>query len=92
MKKFEKHQPTETELQNLGVETWGIWTKDISAFPWEYDEQETFYVLEGEAEVVSEDDKITFGPGDLVTCHAGVKCQWKIIKPIKKRYLFGDLP
>lgn len=91
MKKFEKHRPSEEELKQLQLENWGIWTKEISKFPWEYDEKETFYVLEGEAIVTSGEDSIQFGPGDLVTCHSGVTCTWDIKKPIKKRYHFGQL-
>ena len=43
--KFEKKQPTEDELETMGVSNWGIWTKEISSFPWEYDTKEIFYVL-----------------------------------------------
>lgn len=91
MVKFEKHRPSEEELKKLGVDNWGVWTKEISEFPWEYGEMETFYVLEGNAKVTSGDESIEFGPGDLVTCHSGVECKWKISNPIKKRYHFGPL-
>ena len=90
MVKFEKKIPTKEELNELGVNEWGIWTKEVSEFPWEYDSKETFFVLEGEAEIDSEGEKISFGPGDLVTCHSGLKCTWKVKKPIKKHYRFGD--
>ena len=90
MVKFEKKKPTQEELDELGVNEWGIWTKEVSEFPWEYDSKEIFYVLEGEAEIDSEGEKISFGPGDLVTCYSGLKCKWKVKKPIKKHYRFGD--
>jgi len=90
MVKFEKKTPTQEELDKLGVNEWGIWTKEVSEFPWEYDSKETFFVLEGEAEIDSEGEKISFGPGDLVICHSGLKCTWKVKKPIKKHYRFGD--
>ena len=86
--KFEKQHPSEQELETLGVNRWSIWKKEISEFAWEYDSTETFFVLEGEAEIVSEGEKVSFGPGDLVTCHSGVQCKWKITKPIKKHYRF----
>ena len=86
--KFEKQHPSAAELETLGVKNWGIWKKEVSEFPWEYDSKETFFVLEGEAEIVSEGEKVSFGPGDLVTCHSGVQCTWKITKPIKKHYRF----
>lgn len=91
MVKFEKRTPTEEELKELGVKKWGIWTKEVSTFDWEYDTKETFYVLEGEADIISGDEKISFEPGDLVTCHAGVQCVWNVKKPVKKHYYFGDL-
>ena len=92
MVKFEKHKPTEDELLQMGVKNWGIWTKEVSTFDWEYDTQEIFYVLEGEADIVSGDEKISFEPGDLVTCHSGVQCTWQVKKPVKKHYNFGELP
>ncbi len=91
MVKFEKHKPSKEELEKLNISDWGIWTKEISTFEWEYDTPETFYVLEGEAEIVSGDEKLTFEPGDLVTCHSGVKCVWNVKKPIKKHYYFGKI-
>ncbi|QEE16140.1 cupin domain-containing protein [Promethearchaeum syntrophicum] len=90
MVKFDKKKPTQEELTKLGVKEWGTWTKEVSEFPWEYDSKETFYVLEGEAEIASEGETISFGPGDLVTCYSGLKCTWNVKKPIKKHYRFGD--
>ena len=90
MTKFEKKKPTEEELNALGVYNWGVWSKNISSFPWEYDSKEIFYVLEGEADIISENEKISFKEGDLVTCHAGVKCTWDVKRPIKKHYRFGN--
>ncbi|HUX53238.1 MAG TPA: cupin domain-containing protein [Williamwhitmania sp.] len=70
--------------------SWGIWTKEISVFPWDYEEKETCYILEGSAEVTdSQGNKVTFGPGDWVEFEQGLTCIWKITKPIKKHYTFG---
>lgn len=41
------HAPSDAELQNLGVKSWPIWTKEVSTFPWTYDQAETCYLLEG---------------------------------------------
>jgi len=91
MPKFSKKQPTKAELDALGVEEWGVWTKEVSQFPWEYDEMETFYVLEGKAKITSDNESVEFGKGDLVTCQAGVKCVWQVFERIKKHYHFGQL-
>ncbi len=39
--------PGEGRLRELGVPEWGIWTREVSRFPWHYDESETCYFLEG---------------------------------------------
>ena len=69
---------------------WGIWTKEVSEFPWYYDEKETCYILDGEATVIDNQGKqISFTTGDWVEFKQGLSCTWKVIRPIKKRYLFG---
>ena len=81
-------KPTEQEVNNTS--NWGIWSKEPSEFPWQYDEKETCYIIEGEAEVFDKQgNKISFGPGDLVEFEEGLSCTWKVIKKIIKRYKFG---
>ncbi len=90
--KMKKKDPSEDELKNLGVKSWGIWSKEVSEFPWSYDDTETCYILEGEVEVIGEDgEKIEFKKGDLVQFKKGLKCTWKVKKPVRKHYNFGDL-
>lgn len=72
------------------AQSWPIWTKEISEFPWFYEDRETCFILEGQAIVVdAEENRINFGPGDWVVFEKGVSCTWKIISPIKKHYHFG---
>lgn len=86
-----KSKPSKEELVKLGIKRWGVWEKEPSTFDWSYDEKETFYVLEGEAEVeTSEGTKISFSEGDLVTFPAGVDCTWNVKRAIRKHYKFGD--
>ncbi|MBD3255989.1 MAG: DUF861 domain-containing protein [Candidatus Lokiarchaeota archaeon] len=90
--KMKKKKPSEEQLDNLKVKTWGTWSKEVSEFPWSYDETETCYILEGEVEVEAEDgEKIEFQKGDLVQFPKGLKCTWKVKKPVRKYYNFGDL-
>ena len=85
-----KKKPSPEELASLNVSSWPIWEKEISEFDWVYEEKETFYVLEGEVEVTLEDGrKISIEPGDLVTFAPGVRCRWKVLKPIRKHYRLG---
>ncbi len=80
-------KPSSEEIQKLGVFNWPVWEKEESEFDWYYPEDETFYVVEGEAEVELEDgSRVHFGKGDLVTFKKGVRCVWRILKPIRKHY------
>ena len=90
MGEMKVEKPSKEELDELGVDGWGMWEKEVSEFPWTYDDSETCYILEGNAEVTAEDGaKVEFGEGDLVTFPKGMSCTWKITKPIRKRYAFG---
>ena len=83
-------QPSETELQEMGVKSWPIWTKEVSEFPWTYGESETCYLLAGHVTVTTARETVTFGADDLVTFPAGLSCTWKITEPVRKHYHFGD--
>ena len=72
------------------IRTIGTWSKEKSEFPWFYDDSETCYILEGEAEATDNSgNKIEFRAGDMVKFEKGLQCNWKIKKDIKKKYLFG---
>ena len=87
--KVEKN-PSTGRLQELGVASWPIWTKEASEFPWTYDEQEVCYFLEGEVTVICDGgETVSVGRGDLVTFPAGMSCTWKISKDVRKHYRFG---
>jgi len=83
--------PSPMKLDVMGVEEWDTWEKGISRFPWQYDETETCYILEGEAVVTPDDGgtPVTIGAGDLVTFMPGLRCQWEVRSPIRKHYRFG---
>jgi len=84
------HTPGEEQLHQLGVNNWSIWEKEVSVFPWHYDEREVCYLLEGEVEVTPEGGQtVRFGKGDLVTFPAGMTCRWNILLPVRKHYRFG---
>ena len=86
-----EHNPPEKRLDELGVRNWPVWTKEISEFPWSYDEPETCYFLEGDVVVTpDEGEPVTVGRGDLVTFPAGMSCTWNVRRPVRKHYMFGD--
>ena len=91
MKKLSvEHSPSQEKLDLFGVSSWAIWTKEISEFPWHYDTQEQFYVLEGHVIVTPKDEEsVEINVGDFVTCSAGMSCTWQVLEPIRKHYKFG---
>ena len=80
--------PDEEKLKGLGVRSWPIWEKEVSEFPWTYDETETCYLLEGEVTVTAGGEETTIQKGDLVTFPRGMSCTWKVTSPVKKHYRF----
>ena len=80
-------KPTEDEAKE--AESWPIWEKEESTFPWNYDVQETCLILEGKAMVTTPKESVEFGPGDYVIFPKGLSCTWKINKKIRKHYKFG---
>jgi uncharacterized cupin superfamily protein len=84
------HGPKLESLKQLGATDWPIWEKEVSEFPWYYEEEETCYLLEGDVTVTPEGGKpVRFGKDDLVTFPKGMSCTWKIHKPVRKHYRFG---
>lgn len=85
-----EHKPSPAKLDVLGVDDWPIWEKEVSTFPWTYEEKETCYILEGEVVVTPEGgEPVTLGRGDLVIFPAGLRCTWDIKSPIRKHYDLG---
>ena len=77
------------EIEERGILSWPIWTCEISEFDWEYQDAESCYLLDGEVEVQSEFEKVQFSTGDFVIFPKGLKCRWKVTKPVRKHYSFG---
>jgi uncharacterized cupin superfamily protein len=85
-----ERNPDQQRLTALGVTDWPIWTKEVSEFPWSYDDSETCYFLKGNVVVTpDEGEAVEVGEGDLVTFPKGMSCTWKIRKDVKKHYKFG---
>ena len=84
------HKPSEDHLKKLGVKSWPTWEKEVSEFPWHYDEPETCLFLDGEVVVTPKGGKpVRVGKGDFVVFPKGMSCTWKVEKPVRKHYKFG---
>lgn len=85
-----ERDPSQERLQTLNVFEWPIWSKEVSEFPWTYDEIETCYFLEGEVIVTLESgESVQVKQGDLATFSAGLSCTWTIRQSVRKHYNFG---
>ena len=83
------HKPTATELENLGVLSWGIWEKEVSDFDYHYDSTEECFFLEGEVTIVTKNGEYLIRKGDFVTFPKGLDCKWHITDAVKKHYRFS---
>ncbi|MBT3217341.1 MAG: cupin domain-containing protein [Candidatus Marinimicrobia bacterium] len=81
-------QPSKEELTEIGVFQWPIWSCEISEFPWEYSVEESCLILEGDIKVQTDQETVHIKPGDFVIFPSGLKCTWKIIKPVAKHFSF----
>lgn len=78
-------KPTHQEKKQ--AQTWPIWEKETSEFPWEYTNTETCLILKGKVTVTNENgEKFHFTQGDYVIFPKGMKCTWKIHTDVQKHY------
>ena len=83
-------QLSNDEINDMGILNWPIWTCEISEFPWEYDVEESCLLLDGEVFVTIGSDTVHIKVGDFVIFPKGLACVWKVTKPIRKHYQFGE--
>jgi uncharacterized protein len=86
-----EQQPADERLEQLGVKDWAVWSCEVAQFPWQYDQREVCYLLEGQAVVTPADGgaPVEIGVGDLVVFPAGMSCQWEVLQPLRKQYRIG---
>ena len=91
MGRIKVEKPTDETLATLGVTGWGIWECDPSTFDWEYEDDETCYLLEGKVtvRVKGSDEVAEFGKGDFVQFPKGMQCVWEVSEKVRKHYKFG---
>lgn len=83
-------KPTDEFIAKNGILNWPIWTKEVSEFPWSYDEKESCLILEGQVFVTPDGgEPVEINAGDYVEFPQGMNCVWKITKDIRKHYNFG---
>jgi uncharacterized cupin superfamily protein len=80
---------TEAEAERKGIGGWGIWEKKPSEFEWAYTDEEQCYIVEGRAEIRTDDGSVVIGKGDFVVFRRGLKCTWVVKDGLRKRYRFS---
>ena len=81
---------SDVEVDNMGILNWPIWTCEISEFPWKYDVEESCLILKGEVSVAAGLDTVQIKKGDFIIFPKGLSCIWKVTKPVRKHYQFGE--
>lgn len=76
------------EAKKLGIDNWSIWECEASTFDWEYVEDETAYVFEGDVIVTAGSEVVHITPNTLVTFPKDMQCVWEVKKKIRKAYTF----
>ena len=76
------------QINELGIDSWPVWEKGVSQFPWHYDMTERALVLEGKVIVKAYGKDYEINAGDFVTFPAGMDCEWIVVEPIRKHYNF----
>lgn len=74
------------EYKQLGIDTWEPWENTTHKAPWEIEETETFYVLEGEVNITVDDKNYHVTKDMVVSLPKGLVCMWDIPKFLKKVY------
>jgi len=87
--KIEINPMTMEQAVEMGISSWSIWTCEESEFDWEYTENESCYLLDGEVEVKTNWEIVKLGKGDFVKFPKGLQCKWKVTKAVKKHYQFN---
>lgn len=85
-----ERQASPAKLEVLGVYDWPIWEKEVSTFPWTYEQEERCYFLKGEVIVTPDGgEPLTLKKGDYVIFPAGLRCTWQVLQPVRKHYDIG---
>ena len=66
----------------------GEWSADVGAWRVKYEEWEFCHVLEGVCELVPDDGApVRYVEGDSFVIEPGFSGVWRVIEPMKKRYV-----
>jgi uncharacterized protein len=83
------HKPSPDQLEQLNVAKWPIWMKETATFTAIYEEEELFYILDGEVLITPDvGEPVRFAEGDLVTLPVGLSCKWEVVRDVRKHFSY----
>jgi len=88
VKKINVEQLDKKEIEKRGIQSWGIWEKEPSEFDWSYIKEEHCYIIEGRADIETENGIMEIKQGDYIVFPMGLNCRWKVTERVKKYYDF----
>ncbi len=77
---------SDAEVNRLKISSWEVWEHDAIKADWKVEEQETFYVLEGEVNITVGEKTFCVKKNMLASLPKDLECVWEIPKYIKKMY------
>lgn len=81
-------QLTNNEFEEMQISSWPIWEKEVSKFPWIYEQTEQCWIIEGEVEIHANEKRYSIKANDFVVFPKDLACIWDIKKDIIKHYNF----
>lgn len=75
------------ESPRLGL---GLMTMEETTFPWHLDYDEVDYVIEGQLNIISGDEVMSAGPGEIIFIPKGSDIQFSV--PNKARFIYVTYP
>jgi uncharacterized protein len=83
------HQPSAAQLEQLNVANWPIWMKEVATFTAVYEEDELFYILDGEVQITQDGkEPVRFAEGDFVMLPVGLSCRWDVLRDVRKHFSY----
>lgn len=79
--------PSDSRIEE--VQEWDVWEKEPTAFEHFYEKNESFYFLQGEAEITDQHGRLhCIKKGDFVTIDKGADTTWVVKEKVKKHFMF----
>jgi len=88
VQKIKVSRLSEEEILKMAIKKWGIWEKEPSEFDWSYTEEEHCYIIEGRAQITTDEGIVEIKEGDYAVFPRGLSCKWKVLDRIRKYYTF----